>query len=84
MSNGNVAGRLLPIKIHDLDAADNAFLEPELGGVLRSIEFIYRSPGVNRPLTRSDKKKENSTKTFYRDQVGEFYHELLHMGHGKY
>ena len=39
LSNGNVASRILPIKIHDIDAEDKALLESELGGVLRAIEF---------------------------------------------
>ena len=67
--NGNVASRVLPIKIHDLDTQDKTLLENELGGVLRAIEFIFRSPGVNRPLNSSDKREENANKTFYRDQV---------------
>ena len=50
LANGNVTGRILPVKIHDLDPEDTSLLENEIGGVLRSIEFIYRSAGVNRPL----------------------------------
>src|SRR6267142_5006776 len=50
LSNGNVTSRILPIKIHDLDAEDKALLEKELDGVLREIEFIYKEAGVNRPL----------------------------------
>jgi len=70
LSNGNVASRILPIKIHDLDAADKVLLENELGGALRAIEFIFRSPGVNRPLsTHEDHPQDNLNKTFYRDQV---------------
>ena len=69
LSNGNVASRILPVKIHDLDADDETLLESELGSVLRAIEFIFKSPGVNRPLTSTDKRDENSNKTFYRDQV---------------
>lgn len=69
LSTGNVASRILPVKIHDLDADDKALLESELGSVLRSIEFIFKSPGVNRPLTSSDKREENANRTFYRDQV---------------
>ena len=41
LANGNVASRILPIKIHDLDAEDKSMLESELGGVLRCVEFIY-------------------------------------------
>ena len=69
LSNGNVASRVLPVKIHDLDAEDKAVFENELGGVLRSIEFIYREAGVNRPLKSTDNKNDNQNKTDYRNQV---------------
>jgi TolB-like protein len=69
LSSGNVASRILPVKIHDLNEEDNKLLETELGGVLRSIEFIFKSPGVNRPLTPSDNPDKNQIHTFYRDQI---------------
>ena len=69
LSNGNVASRILPIKIHDLDTEDKATIENEIGGVLRAIEFIYKEPGVNRPLKSSDNKADNQNKTDYRNQV---------------
>src|SRR5260221_1928592 len=69
LGNGNVASRILPVKIHDLDAEDKMHIENELGVVLRAVEFIFKSPGVNRPLTSNDKREENANKTFYRDQV---------------
>jgi adenylate cyclase len=69
LSNGNVASRILPIKIHDIDAEDKSIIENEIGGVLRAIEFIYREPGVNRPLKSSDSKNDNLNKTEYRNQV---------------
>jgi adenylate cyclase len=69
LSNGNVASRILPIKIHDLDAEGKSLLESEMGGVLRAIEFIFKSSGVNRPLTSNDKREENLNKTLYRDQI---------------
>ena len=69
LSNGNVASRILPIQIHDLDGDDKMLLEKELGCVLRSIEFIYKSTGVNRPLTPSDNPDKNHNKSFYRDQT---------------
>ena len=62
LSNGNVASRILPIKIHDLDAEDKATIEHEIGGILRAVEFIFRSPGVNRPLSSTDKREENLSK----------------------
>ncbi len=69
LANRNVASRILPLKIHDLDAEDKTLLENELGSAMRSIEFIYRSPGVNRPLSPSDSPEKNINKTFYRDQI---------------
>ena len=69
LNNGNVASRILPVKIHDLDEEDKALLENELGGVLRAVEFTFMSPGVNRPLTSNDNRDENSNKTVYRDQI---------------
>ena len=69
LSNGNVASRILPIKIHDIDTEDKSIIENEISGVLRAIEFILKSSGVNRPLTSSDKREENLNKTLYRDQV---------------
>ena len=69
LSNGNVASRILPVKIHDLDAEDKALLENELGGMLRAIEFIYKAAGVNRPLKPDDDRIENLNRTYYRDQM---------------
>jgi TolB-like protein/Flp pilus assembly protein TadD len=69
LSNGNVSGRMLPVKIHDLDIADKSLLEFELGGPIRSVEFIFRSPGVNRPLKPGDSRTENLNHTYYRDQI---------------
>ena len=45
------------------------FLKMNLGGVLRSIEFIYKASGVNRPLKPNDEQTENLNKTYYRDQI---------------
>ena len=69
LSSGNVASRILPVKIHDLDAEDKMLLENELGGALRCIEFIYKESGVNRPLKPTDNKNDNQNKTDYRNQV---------------
>ena len=70
LPNGNVANRVLPVRIHDLDAADIKECESVLGGVLRGIEFIYKSAGVNRPLRSTEEKPhENLNKTIYRDQI---------------
>ncbi len=70
LPDGNVAGRVLPVRIHDLDNADIKSFEKVLDGVLRGVEFIYKSPGVNRPLrSKEDSPNDNLNKTFYRDQI---------------
>ena len=69
LPNGNVANRVLPVRIHDLDADDIKLCESVLGGVLRGVEFIYKEPGVNRSLTPKDDEKKNLNKTKYRNQI---------------
>jgi len=69
LPNGNVANRVLPIQLYDLNAEDKALFEKELGGVLRAIYFIYKEPGVNRPLTPEDEEKKNLNNTRYRNQI---------------
>jgi len=69
LKGGNVASRILPVKINDLDPEDNELLEKELGGFLRAIEFIYKEPGVNRPLTPGDDPKTNLNRASYRNQI---------------
>jgi TolB-like protein/Tfp pilus assembly protein PilF len=70
LTSGNVTSRILPVKIHELDPEDKELLEYELGGVLRCVEFIYKSAGVNRPLrANEDHPQDNLNKTYYRDQI---------------
>ena len=70
LPGGNVASRVLPVRIHDLDKDDLDLCESVTGGVLRGVEFIYKSPGVNRPLRpKEDKPQENLNNTIYRDQI---------------
>jgi adenylate cyclase len=70
LPNGNVANRVLPIRIYDLDVSDKKLCESELGSVLRGIEFIYKSAGVNRPLrSKEENPQENLNHTLYRDQI---------------
>jgi TolB-like protein len=70
LPGGNVAGRVLPVRIHDLDESDYKLVESVLGGVLRSIEFVYKSAGVNRPLrSNEDHPQDNLNNTYYRDQI---------------
>jgi len=69
LPNGNVASRVLPVRIHDLDQEDIKLCESIVGGVLRGIEFIYKEPGVNKPLTSDDDEKKNLNNTKYRIQI---------------
>ena len=70
LPNNNVASRVLPVRIHDLDIDDIKLCESVLGGNMRGVEFIYKSPGVNRPLrAKEDKLQDNVNKTSYRDQI---------------
>ena len=69
LPNGNVASRVLPVRIHDLDNEDIKLCESITGGFLRGIEFIYKEPGVNRPLTTKDNEGKNLNNTNYRNQI---------------
>jgi TolB-like protein len=70
LSNGNIASRVLPIRIYDLDPSDSALFESVIGGVIRSVDFIYLSTGVNRPLLpKEEKPLENLNHNNYRDQI---------------
>ncbi len=69
LPNGNVAGRVLPVRIHDLDNEDIKLCESILKGLLRGVEFIYKEPGVNKPLTSEDDEKKNLNHTKYRIQI---------------
>jgi tetratricopeptide (TPR) repeat protein len=69
LPNGNVTTRVLSVQIHDLNPEDKVLAEQALGGYLRPVEFIYKEPGVNRPLTSYDDEKLNLNKTRYRNQI---------------
>jgi len=70
LASGNTASRVIPVKIHDVDASDVKLLEKELSGGLRSVDFIYREEGVNRPLRPTDDDKFSSgSKPLYRNQI---------------
>jgi TolB-like protein len=71
LKNGNYAGRILPIRIHDLDHEDIKLFEKTTGSVLRAMDFVFKtSSGVNRPLQQNeDRPNDNLNKTFYRDQM---------------
>lgn len=74
VGNGNVVSRILPVKIHDLDPGDTGTIETEIGGKIRAIEFVYREPGVNRPLKPADNRSQNLSKTDYTNQVNKVAH----------
>jgi TolB-like protein/HD superfamily phosphodiesterase len=69
LRSGNVGSRVLPVMIHDLDPEDRDLVEAELQSKIRAIDFIFRSPGVNRPLRKDDKREESMNRLFYRDQI---------------
>ncbi len=71
LRNGNFASRILPIRIHDLEQEDIKLFENETGGVLRAMDFVFKtSSGVNRPLKyNEDHPLDNLNKTYYGDQI---------------
>ncbi|MDH5603600.1 MAG: hypothetical protein OEY51_06665, partial [Cyclobacteriaceae bacterium] len=69
LTGGNVAGRVLPVRVHDLDRQDVELFEKETDGVLRSIDFVYKETGVNRALDPADSRDLNLNKTDFRNQV---------------
>jgi tetratricopeptide (TPR) repeat protein len=74
--NGNVANRVLPVRIHDLDQEDIKLCESVLGGVLRCIEFIYKESGVDKSLAPEDDEKKNLNNTKYRIQIIKVAHAI--------
>ena len=82
LRNGNTASRILPVTIHDLEPEDKALIENELQTKVRSIDFIFRSPGVNRPLRKDDKRTENSSRLVYRDQINKVANAIKEIING--
>ena len=76
LPNGNVANRVLPIRIHNLDASDVKEFESVIGGVLRGIEFIYKEAGIDKPLAPGDSEKKNLNDTTYRIQIIKVAHAI--------
>ncbi len=71
LRSGNVASRILPIRIHDLDLEDVKLFEKATGNVIRTLDFVFRTAGgANRPLASDeDHPNDNLNKTYYRDQI---------------
>ncbi len=83
LPSGNVASRILPIKIHDIDQEDVRLLENELSGILRSIDFFYKKPGVNRPLREEDDLLgDNQNSTIYRNQINKVANAIKELING--
>jgi hypothetical protein len=83
LPGGNVANRVLPVRIHDLDASDIKLCESVLGGALRGVEFIYKSPGVNRPLRAKEENPHNNLNhAIYRDQINKVAHAIKEIING--
>jgi TolB-like protein/Tfp pilus assembly protein PilF len=82
LPNGNVANRVLPVRIHELETNDLKLCESVLGGVIRGVDFVYRSAGVNRPLrTNEDYLQNNLNKICYRDQINKVANALDEIIH---
>ena len=82
LPGGNVCSRIIPVRIHDLDATDTGLLEDELGCRLRCIDFIYSSTGVNRPLKPDDNPDKNLNRTYYRDQINKVANAVKEIIYG--
>ena len=80
LPNGNVANRVLPIRIYDLETNDIKLCESVLGSVLRSVDFIFKSAGVNRPLrSKEENPQDNLNHTIYRVYISFLFLQSLHL-----
>jgi len=82
LANGNVTKRILPIRIHEIDEVDKNLFGNAIAGVMRPIDFIYRSSGVNRSLVSSDSRELNQNKTQYRDQINKVANTIKDLLNG--
>jgi tetratricopeptide (TPR) repeat protein len=78
LRSGNVASRILPIRIHDLEEEDVKLYEKETGSVLRAIDFVFKTAtGVSKPLKiDEDHPHDNINKTYYSDQINKVGHAI--------
>ncbi len=81
LRNGNVASRILPVRIHDLDPEDVMLFEKEIGSIIRGIDFVFRtSSGVNRPLkSNEDHPNDNLNRTYYPDQINKVANAIIEL-----
>lgn len=83
LPNGNVGSRILPVKIHEIEIEDTKLLETELDGALRSIDFIYRDAGVNRPLRPVDDEISlTGGRILYRNQINKLANAIKEIVQG--
>ncbi len=82
LSNGNVASRILPVTIHEINTEDINRIEAELQANFRYIDFNYRAPGVNRALRQDDRRDDNMGRLAYRDQMNKVANALKEIIHG--
>jgi hypothetical protein len=83
LPNGNIASRILPVRIHEIEREDLGLLEKVLQGVLRSIDFIYHTQGVNRPLRpKDDDLHDNLNNTIYRNQINKVANAIKEIING--
>jgi hypothetical protein len=76
-ASGNVINRVLPVKIHEIESDDVRLLERELGGIMRSIDFIYQDAGVNRPLrSKDDDLSGAQTRLLFRNQINKLANSI--------
>jgi TolB-like protein len=78
LRSGNVASRILPLRIYDIEPEDVKLFEKETGSVLRAMDFVFKTAtGVNRPLkANEDHPQDNLNKTFYNDQINKVAHSI--------
>ena len=82
-TGGNIVSRILPVKIHEMELDDVRLLERELGGIMRSIDFIYQDAGVNRPLRAKDDDLSGvQTKLLFRNQINKVANSIKEIVNG--
>jgi len=70
VGKGNVASRVLPVRIHDIYPDDIKLFEETAGFVMRSIDFVYHEIGVNRQLrAKDDDVIKCPSQVLYRNQI---------------
>ena len=80
LPNGTAVSRVIPVKIHDIDPQDIKLLEQELSGRIRSLDFIFKDDGVNRPLMPADDEKtSNPYRPLYRNQINKVANAIKEM-----